>query len=393
MPGGIETHVQTLARAQADLGAEVHVLCVNGLAKKKGQSHRTKTIKELDKNVEVTSLGRLFSLARFDLCPDLPRRISELINQSNMIIHVHTPNPTMLIAWSIAGVITSLTRRPRTSLVITHHSDIIKQRFLKYALRPIEYWVYSQASRILTTSSEYIEGSKFLRLYKNSLNTLPLGLDCSAYIQPSQPALSYARRLKKTYGAPIWLTVGRLVYYKALHVAIEALALVPGTLIIIGTGPLAKELKEQAKQLGVENRIVWLGRVSPDELIGAYHAATALWFPSNVRSEGFGLVQIEAMASGCPVINADIPCSGVPWVSRHEKEGLTVPINDPIALAGAAQRLLDEPGLRHRLIEASIERACQEFDHMTMARRSFEIYEQALNKETPGSYVTSTLEI
>jgi rhamnosyl/mannosyltransferase len=384
MPGGIETHVQTLARAQADLGAEVHVLCVNGLAKKKGQSHRTKTINELDKNVEVTSLGRLFSLARFDLCPELPRRISELVNQSNSIIHVHTPNPTMLTALMM--------RPPRIPLVITHHSDIIKQRVLKYAFRPVEHLVYRQASRILTTSSEYIEGSKFLRLYKNSLNTLPLGLDCSGYIQPSQAALSYARRLKKTYGAPIWLTVGRLVYYKALHVAIESLALVPGTLIIIGTGPLEKELKEQAKQLGVENRIVWLGRVSPDELIGAYHAATALWFPSNVRSEGFGLVQIEAMASGCPVINADIPCSGVPWVSRHEKEGLTVPLNDPIALAQAAQRLLNEPGLRHRLVRASRDRACQEFDHMTMARRSFEIYEQALNKKTPG-YVTSTLEI
>jgi hypothetical protein len=91
MPGGIETHVQTLARAQADFGAEVHVLCVNGLAKKKGQSHRTKTIKELDKNVEVTSLGRLFSLARFDLCPDLPRRIRELINQSNTILSMFTP--------------------------------------------------------------------------------------------------------------------------------------------------------------------------------------------------------------------------------------------------------------------------------------------------------------
>jgi rhamnosyl/mannosyltransferase len=385
MPGGIETHVQTLARAQADLGAEAYVLCVNGLVKKKGQSHRTKTIKELDKNVEVTSLGRLFSFARFDLCPDLPRRISELVNQSNTIIHVHTPNPTMLTALMM--------RPPRIPLVITHHSDIIKQRVLKYAFRPVEHLVYRQASRILTTSSEYIEGSKFLRLYKNSLNTLPLGLDCSGYIQPSQAALSYARRLKKTYGAPIWLTVGRLVYYKALHVAIEALALVPGTLIVIGTGPLEKELKNQAKQLGLENRIVWLGRASADELTGAYRAATALWFPSNVRSEGFGLVQVEAMASGCPVINADIPCSGVPWVSRHEKEGLTVPINDPIALAGAAQRLLDEPGLRHRLIEASIERACQEFDHMTMARRSFEIYEQALNKETPGSYVTSTLEI
>jgi rhamnosyl/mannosyltransferase len=84
------------------------------------------------------------------------------------------------------------------------------------------------------------------------------------------------------------------------------------------------------------------------------------------------------MASGCPVINADIPCSGVPWVSRHEKEGLTIPLNDSTALARAAKRLLDEPGLRHRLTEASIERACQEFDHMTMARRSFEIYAHAL---------------
>jgi rhamnosyl/mannosyltransferase len=372
MPGGIETHVQTLARAQGDLGAEVHVLCVNGLAKKKGQFHRTKTIKELDKNVEVTSLGRLFSFARFDLCPDLPRRISELVNQSNTIIHVHTPNPTMLTALTML--------RPQIPWIITHHSDIIKQRVLKYAFRPIEHVVYSQASRILTTSHEYIEGSKFLRLYKDNLSSLPLGLDCSGYVQPSEAALSYARRIKETYDSPIWLSVGRLVYYKALHVAIEALRLVPGKLLVVGTGPLEKELKEQAKQLGVENRIVWLHRLSPDELIGAYHAATALWFPSNVRSEGFGLVQIEAMASGCPVINADIPCSGVPWVSRHEKEGLTIPLNDSVALAQAAKRLLNEPGLRHRLAQASRDRACKEFDHLTMARRTFEIYEQALSR-------------
>ncbi|HEY9604019.1 MAG TPA: glycosyltransferase, partial [Allocoleopsis sp.] len=374
-----------LARAQADLGADVRVLCVNGLDKRTQQSLRTRTIEELDKKVQVTSLGRAFSFARFDVCPELPKAIGELANRPNMLLHVHTPNPTMLAALTML--------RPAIPWVITHHSDIIKQRILKYAFRPIEHAVYSQASRILTTSREYIEGSKFLRLYKDNLSSLPLGLDCSGYVQPSEAALAYARRLKETYDSPIWLSVGRLVYYKALHVAIDALKLVPGKLLVVGTGPLEKELKEQAKQLGVENRIVWLGRLSPDELIGAYHAATALWFPSNVRSEGFGLVQIEAMASGCPVINADIPCSGVPWVSRHEKEGLTIPLNDPIALARAAQRLLDEPGLRHRFAHASRERACKEFDHLTMARRSFEIYEQALNQEASGSYVTSTLEI
>jgi rhamnosyl/mannosyltransferase len=370
MTGGIETHVQTLARAQADLGAEVHVLCVNGLNGKRSQSVRTKTIRELDKNVKVTSVGRAWSFARFDVCPDLFRKVSELANQPNTILHLHTPNPTMLTAL--------MALNPQIPVLITHHSDIIKQRVLKYAFRPIEHMVYSQASRILTTSYEYISGSKFLHLYRDNLNYLPLGLDSSKYLEPSKTALSYSHRLKENYREPIWLCVGRLVYYKALHLAIEALALVPGTLIIIGTGSLEKELKNKAKQLGVENRIVWLGRVSEDELIGAYHAATALWFPSNVRSEGFGLVQIEAMASGCPVINADIPGSGVPWVSRHEKEGLTVPINNSVALAQAAQRLLDEPDLRDRLSVASRDRACKEFDHMIMAQRSFEIYEEAL---------------
>jgi len=379
MPGGIETHVQELARAQADLGAEISVVCVNGLDKKKRPSLRTKTSQELDNNVQIISLGRLGSFSRLDLCPEILEKLRQVVNESYSVIHLHTPNPTMLIAWSIARVIAWLRRRPRTALVITHHSDIIKQRFLKYALRPIEYLVYRQASCILTDSLSYIEGSKFLRTFNNNIQALPLGLDCSRYIQPSKAALFYSRCLKEEYGMPIWLSVGRLVYYKALHVAIEALAMVPGKLIVIGTGPLEKELKNQAKQLGLENRIVWLGRVSGDELTGAYHAATALWFPSNVRSEGFGLVQVEAMASGCPVINADIPGSGVPWVSRHEQEGLTVPINDPVSLARAAQRLLDEPNLRDRLSVASRFRASHEFDHKIMAQRSFEIYEQVLH--------------
>ena len=104
-------------------------------------------------------------------------------------------------------------------------------------------------------------------------------------------------------------------------------------------------------------------------------------FPSNARSEGFGLVQVEAMASACPVINTAIPNSGVAWVSLHEKTGLTIPVNDAAALAGAAQRLLAEPGLRDQLGAAGRIRACQEFDQRTMAKRSLEIYQLALAEE------------
>jgi len=98
---------------------------------------------------------------------------------------------------------------------------------------------------------------------------------------------------------------------------------------VIGRGPLEDELKRRAAELGVRDRITWRDRVEPDELVGAFLAATALWFPSNARSEAYGLVQVEAMASGCPVINTSIAGSGVPWVSPHEVSGLTVPVDDP----------------------------------------------------------------
>lgn len=376
MPGGIETHVQALARAQSTLGAGVIVLCVNGLNQEKHQSFGTKTIQKLDKNVKVISLGRLWSLARFDVCPEILEKLRQAVDEPDCLIHLHTPNPTMLIAWLISSVTAWIMGRSQAALVITHHSDIIKQRFLKYLIHPLEYLVYRQASCILIDSPKYLEGSKFLQRFQHNVKALPLGLDFSWYTHPTEAALAYSRSLQEKYGASLWLCVGRLVYYKAIHLAIEALAFVPGTLIIIGTGPLEKELKNQAKKLGLSERIFWHGSASQDELTGAYHAATALWFPSNMRSEGFGLVQVEAMACGCPTINADIPHSGVPWVSRHEQEGLTVPINNPLALAQAAKRLLDEPNLRARLSAASRDRVRQEFDHITMAQRSFEIYER-----------------
>jgi rhamnosyl/mannosyltransferase len=85
------------------------------------------------------------------------------------------------------------------------------------------------------------------------------------------------------------------------------------------------------------------------------------------------------MACGVPVITAAIPHSGVPWVSPHGVTGLTVPVGDAGALAAAADRLRNEPGLRERLGAAGRERAIREFDHRVMARRSLELYEGVLS--------------
>ncbi len=367
-PGGIETHVRVLATAQAAMGAKVDVICVNSKNDRGQDAQQTTTIEEFDNNVRVIRLGRMLSLARFDVCPAFLKYFD---STKYDIAHLQTPNPAMAVYWAAS--------RATIPLVVTHHSDIVKQRFLKHAINPLMHHVYSQAARILMTSPGYRNGSKFLQAYQSQVEILPLGIDLSIYSQPSQAAIAYAKTLKQQYPDPMWLCVGRLVYYKALHVAIEALQSVPGTLMIVGKGELSEALQQRAKELGVSDRVVWKPYMSQDELVGAYHAATALWFPSNARSEAFGLVQVEAMASGCPVINAQIPNSGVTWVSRHDREGFTIPLNDAAALARAARRLLN-PALRAKFSDASRARS-QQFDHAVMARESLNVYQAAITSK------------
>jgi rhamnosyl/mannosyltransferase len=377
-PGGIESHVQTLARAQAALGAQVQVLCVNHV-NRRGQDltwrrhGRSETIVERDGQVQVIRVGRSAAIAKLDICPELRRTLRALEYSGIDVLHLHTPNPTMLLALA--------TLKPIVPVVVTHHSDVIRQRVLKYAIRPFEHLVYRRAIQISQTSPLYVEESSLLRAHSQRLCALPLGVELQMFLNPGTDALRIAMELRAEHGQPLWLTVGRCVYYKAFHVAIRALAQVPGKLLLIGNGPLEYELHQLAQHLGVADRVVWKRYVSTDELVGSYHAATALWFPSNARSEAYGLVQVEAMACGCPVINADIPGSGVPWVSPHQVSGLTVPRDDPHALAAAAMRLIGEPGLRDRLSRAAIARAIEEFDHRTMGRRSLDMYERALTGE------------
>src|SRR5262249_39582416 len=150
---------RTLARAQAELGLEVQVLCVN---------HRDRTGKDVtwetwattpterdrDGPVAVTRLGRRASLGRLDGRPELPGLPAGLRRRCDLL-HLHNPNPTMTLAlaWS----------RPRLPLVITHHSDVIKQRLLGLAFAPFDRMVYARAARLLSDSPTYQAGSPQLQ--------------------------------------------------------------------------------------------------------------------------------------------------------------------------------------------------------------------------------------
>ncbi len=377
-PGGVESHVQTLARAQARLGASVQVVCVNHRDahstdvtwKTLGE---TPTVVEADGGVRVTRLGRRASVSRLDVCPSLPAALRAVREENVDVVHVHAPNPTMFLA--LAAM------RPFPTLVVTHHSDVVKQRVLGRIFAPLERRVHDRTALVLSDSEAYVGGSAVLQALGSKVSALPLGLDLTPFAKPRAAALAWADKLRRG-GGPIWLAVGRLVYYKGLATAIDALPHVPGRLLVVGRGPLEASLRARAVEKRVADRVEWLGHVDADALIGAYRAATALWFPSNARSEGYGLVQLEAMASGCPVINTSIPHSGVSWVSRHEQSGLTIPVGDHRALAAAARRILEEPGLRERLSRGAVERVHREFDDGVMAERSFELYARAIQQTT-----------
>ncbi len=359
-PGGMEAHLQTLARAQAERGARVQVFCVN--------HHPGPTCVERDGKVVVVRFRRLGAAAKIDLCPSL---LSRLAAVDADVLHVHVPNPTMILAVLLA--------KPQPPIVVTYQSDYVRQRIRALLFRPLERWFYRKVDKILATTPAYIAGSPFLRSQTERLIILPLGIDSRPFLEPSLANRQESARIRQQYQGPLWLACGRLVYYKGLVHAIRALARVRGTLLIVGDGPERARLEAEAVGLGLDRRAIFLGTVS--SVIPYYHAVHALWFPSNARSEAYGLVQLEAMASGCPVINTAIPDSGVTWVSRHMETGLTVPMNDAGALADAARRLLVEPGLRDRLAAAARARAMQEFDHRVMAQRCLAIYRNILTGE------------
>jgi glycosyltransferase involved in cell wall biosynthesis len=359
-PGGIETHVRTLARAQAALGVDVRVICVNHGA--------GPTAVERDGPVEVTRVGRLASAAKLDVCPGLAAALRRVDAD---VLHLQVPNPTMILAL--------LAARPGAPLVVTYQSDVVRQRLRAAAFRLAERLAYRHVRAILPTSPTYPPGSRFLRPYADRIEVLPMGIDLAPYLDPSPGVRAAAEAIRARHPGPLWLGCGRLIYYKGFLVAIRALTRVAGTLLLVGDGPDRPALEAEARRLGVADRVAFLGAMPYQDVTPYYRAADAFWFPSIARSEAFGLVQVEAMASGCPVINTAIPDSGVPWVSRHDREGLTVPVDDPIALAEASRRLLDEPGLRNRLVVAARDRAVAAFDHRVMAARSLDIYRRVLD--------------
>lgn len=384
--GGIETHVQSLANAQQQSGMDVTVACINHLDKNgenvwSSRFARTASYDSEESGVCIKRFGRFASFSRFDFCLGLVRFLKGAHLQFDLL-HLHVPNPVFCVALAIA--------KPKLPLITTYHSDIVNQKFARVPFHFVENRVFAKVSKFIVATREYATTSLVLKPYQSRIEIIPFGLDLQPYLVPSQKAIEFRDKLLAIAGGlPLWLCVGRMVYYKGFEFAVRALANCRGKLMFVGSGPLKTTLEQVAANLGVADRIDWYDGLSDDELVGAYHAATALWFPSIMRSEAFGLVQVEAMACGCPVINTDIEGSGVPAVSRDNVSGITVAPASASELTAAANRLDTLPELRARLSQGAAQRATEHFSLQRMAEQTNDVYRSVLGLSADASSASS----
>lgn len=352
--GGIENHVRAVAEAQAAAGDDVTVL-VNSLDRR--------TLTEQMNGVRVIKAGRLATVASTPLGVALPWQLSR---QRPDLAHLHFPYPWGELSQLLLG------HAPR--LVITYHSDVVKQQGLLRWYRPLLWRILRRADRILATSPRYIETSPYLSALRDKCVVAPLGVETERF---RDVAAARVAGLRRRFPGPLLLFVGRLRYYKGLNHLLAAMPDLPATLLIVGDGPMRAEWQAQVEQLGIARRVHFLTDVNDADLPAYYAAADIFVLPASQRSEAFGAVLLEAMASGRPLISTELG-TGTSWVNQDGVTGLVTPAGDSPALAAAIRRLLDDPALRQRMGEAGRARVAAEFTFERMLERIEAVYREVL---------------
>lgn len=332
--GGIENHVRLLAEHQAAEGHEVTVLVT---------SQTARTTMEALNGVQVIKAARLATVASTPLSLALPWHLAR---QRPDLTHLHFPYPLGEMAHYFLG------RGRRT--VLTYHSDVVRQASILRFYAPLMWHMLHRMDRIIVSSPNYLESSSVLRAFRHKCQVVPYGIDRARFLA-ADPEKGLALR-SRYGGGPLILFVGVLRYYKGLQYLLEAMTQVPARLLVVGDGPMRESLQTQAGALRLGDKVVFAGRVADEDLPAYYRAADLFVLPASERSEAFGLVQLEAMSSGLPVVSTELS-TGTSYVNIHGESGLVVPPRDPRALAQAINTLLMDEPLRRRLGRGALTRS------------------------------------
>jgi glycosyltransferase involved in cell wall biosynthesis len=359
--GGIENHVRLLAEAQAARHHSITVLVTNPAGRR--------TIVSQEGGVRVVRAGRLGTVVSTPLSLALPR---ELWRIRPDVVHLHFPYPV--------GEVSQWLLRKGRATVLTYHSDVVRQRSIMRFYRSVLVRVLAWVDAIIVGSPPMLESS-YLHAHRDKLRLIPYGIPLANFRK--RPTTEELARLRSEYGDVFdrrettsdcrLLFVGRLRYYKGLDTLIRALPGIRARLLVVGIGPMEQEWKTLAANIGASDKITWLGEVSDADLPTVYHSADIFVLPASHTSEAFGLVQVEAMAAGMPVVCTELG-TGTSYVNRDGVTGLVVPPLDVAALRDAINRLILDDALRAAMGEAAHARA-SEFDLDRMADAVLDVYE------------------
>jgi phosphatidylinositol alpha-mannosyltransferase len=348
-PGGVQVHIRELAGRLMGEGHDVLVLAPARRALPEPW---------------VKVVGRPVNL-RYNAssAPIDPRPWSYLAVRDALrafspdVLHAHEPESPSTSMWA-----TLVSRAP---VVATFHSGAEGSRLFSVAAPLIRHVTKRISVRIAVSRAAV----RFVApRIGGSFQIVPNGVDVGRFASAQPAELGTGRKL---------LFVGRLDERKGFATAVGAFAILASErpdlrLIVIGDGPERSEIDTLPPD--VRARVSMLGAVANTDL-PPYHAACDLYLGTSIGGESFGIVLVEAMAAGLPVVASDIP--GYDEVVREGVDGLLVPPRDPVALAAAAGSVLDDPELAANLTDSGRTRA-RTFDWATVAARVMGCYEQAI---------------
>ena len=320
------------------------------------------TVAERHGSIDVLRVAALTRIGAVAVCPRMP---FDVARENADVIVLHEPNPMALVAYFLA--------RPKGRLIVWYHSDVIRPSWrFRLFYRPFLRFALGRAVRIVASSPTLAASAPELQDFQEKCAVIPFGVEL-----PNPGDLEMARRraaeIRRDAGESIVLFVGRLVPYKGVDVLLRALTSLDAVALIVGDGPLRAALERQAIELGVAGRVRFLGTVDADELAALYRACNVFVLPSVTRQEAFGVVQLEAMTAGKPVVSTDLG-TGVGWVNRDGETGYVVPPRDAVALRDALALLLGDAALQRSMGEAAAARVRSSFTLERMIDETLSLY-------------------
>ncbi|MEO8672695.1 MAG: glycosyltransferase [Tahibacter sp.] len=367
-PGGIESALAELARAQVAMGAQVMVLAHAAPGCRSTQTRR-------DEGVSIVEAACWGQWLYAPVSPRLPMLLAKAVRDFRPdLIHVHVPNTSAF--WLL------LIRSVRQLPCIVHwHADIPLEsgsqalRLAYPIYRPWEQALLRHARAIVATSAAYRDSSHALTRWREKTHVIGLGL-ADAQVPPRRDGSS-----DWPTGMLRVLAVGRLSHYKGFEVLLDALTELPHVaLLLIGAGEREAALRAQIAASGLSARVRLAGHVDAATLDQAYADADVFCLPSLDRAEAFGMVLLEAMRASRATLATAIPGSGVGYVVCHGETGLLVPPGDVVALRNALASLAADSALRERLGTAGRLRWSAQFTPQRVARQTLDLYRTILDK-------------